>query len=125
MSRYLKEVIDLHVLIETLFANAEGTAAALVERFHSDFTLITPGGAQVGLGEVSSLFAQRAGSQPGLSIEVSGLETITQWPEGAVVRYHETHHLPGQPAKTRVSTAVFSVEAGRPLWRHLQETWAA
>ncbi|WEK28578.1 MAG: DUF4440 domain-containing protein [Candidatus Pseudomonas phytovorans] len=125
MNRYLKEVIDLHELIEALFANGEGAVAAMVERFHSDFTMVTPGGAQVGLREISSLFTQRAGAQPGLSIEVFGLETIAQWPEGAVVQYCETHHLPGQQAKTRISTAVFSVEGGRPLWRHLQETWAA
>ncbi|MBK4993315.1 hypothetical protein IAE39_001489 [Pseudomonas sp. S37] len=125
MDRYLKEVIDLHVLIEAQFARAQGTVAAMVERFHRDFTMVTPGGAQIGLGEVASLFAQRAGAQPGLSIELNGLETIAQWPEGAVVRYRETHHLPGQQAKTRLSTAVFTVEGGRPLWRHLQETWAA
>ena len=125
MDRYLKEVIDLHVLIEAQFARAQGTVAAMVERFHRDFTMVTPGGAQIGLGEVASLFAQRAGAQPGLSIELNGLETIAQWPAGAVVRYRETHHLPGQQAKTRLSTAVFTVEGGRPLWRHLQETWAA
>ena len=125
MNRYLKEVVDLHVLIEALFSGAQGTVAAMLERFHGDFTMVTPGGAQLSLGDVASLFAQRAGAQPGLSIELCGLETIAQWPEGAVVRYRETHHLPGQPAKTRVSTAVFSDEGGRPLWRHLQETWAA
>ncbi|MFK0094688.1 DUF4440 domain-containing protein [Pseudomonas sp. NPDC090592] len=97
----------------------------MLERFHGDFTMVTPGGAQIGLDDVASLFAQRAGAQPGLSIELCGLETIAQWPVGAVVRYRETHHLPGQPSKTRVSTAVFSDEDGRPLWRHLQETWAA
>ncbi|MFJ4387430.1 nuclear transport factor 2 family protein [Pseudomonas sp. NPDC089408] len=125
MDRYLKEVIDLHVLIETLFARAEGTVAAMLERFHRDFKMVTPGGAQIGLAEVASLFAQRTGAQPGLSIELNGLETLAQWPESAVVRYCETHHLPGQQAKTRLSTAVFTVEGGRPLWRHLQETWAA
>ena len=125
MNRYLKEVIDLHVLIEVLFARGEGSVAAMVERFHADFSMVTPAGAQVGLGDVSSLFAQRAGSQPGLSIEVTELETIAQWPEGAVVCYRETHHLPGQNAKTRISTALFSAVGGRVLWRHLQETWAA
>ena len=125
MNRYLKEVIDLHVLIEALFARGEGSVAAMVERFHADFAMVTPAGAQVGLGDVSSLCARRAGSQPGLSIEVAELKTIAQWSEGAVVCYRETHHLPGQKAKARISTALLSAEGGRVLWRHLQETWAA
>ncbi|MDP9524082.1 DUF4440 domain-containing protein [Pseudomonas putida] len=125
MNRYLKEVIDLHLLIEALFARGEGSVAAMVDRFHADFAMVTPAGAEVGLGDVSTLFAHRAGSQPGLSIEVAELETIAQWPEGAVVCYRETHHLPGQKTKTRISTALFSAGGERVLWRHLQETWAA
>ena len=39
MNRYLKEVIDLHVLIEVLFARGEGSVAAMVERFHADFSI--------------------------------------------------------------------------------------
>ncbi|OUM22651.1 hypothetical protein [Pseudomonas putida] len=125
MNPYLQEVVDLHVLIEALFARGEGAVESMVERFHPEFSMVTPNGLQVSLKDVATLFAQRAGSQPGLAIELIGLESLAQWPEGALIRYQETHRLPGQSAKTRISTALFSVQGGRILWRHLHETWAA
>lgn len=125
MNPYLQEVIDLHVLIEALFAKGEGQVEAMTGRFTEDFSMITPSGMQVGLQEVATLFAKRAGGQPGLTIELTELETLAQWPEGAVIRYQETHRLPGQAAKTRLSTALFSLRSDRVLWRHLHETWAA
>ncbi|MFJ4443503.1 DUF4440 domain-containing protein [Pseudomonas sp. NPDC089422] len=125
MNPYLQEVIDLHVLIEALFARGEGQVEAMIERFTPDFSMITPTGVQVCLQDVATLFATRAGSQPGLTIELTGLETLAQWPQGAVVRYRETHRQPSQDAKTRISTAVLSPQGDRVLWRHLHETWAA
>ncbi|WP_426808176.1 DUF4440 domain-containing protein [Pseudomonas sp. WOUb67] len=125
MNPYLQEVVDLHVLIEALFARGEGKVEAMIERFHPEFSMVTPNGLQVSLKDVATLFAQRAGSQPGLAIELIGMESLAQWPEGALIRYQETHRLPGQNAKTRISTALFSVQGGRILWRHLHETWAA
>jgi len=125
MNPYLQEVIDLHELIEALFARGEGQVEAMVERFTQDFSMVTPTGLQVGLQDVANLFATRAGGQPGLSIELTELEILAQWPEGAVIRYQETHRLPGQDPKTRISTAVFSLRGDRALWRHLHETWAA
>lgn len=124
MNPYLQEVIDLHELIEALFARGEGQVEAMIERFTPDFSMITPTGLQVCLQDVASLFAKRAGGQPGLTIELTALETLTQWPQGALIRYRETHRLPGQDATTRISTALFSLQRERPLWRHLHETWA-
>jgi len=109
MNPYLKEVIDLHVLIEALFARREGQVEAMIERFTQDFSMITPTGFQVCLQDVATLFATRADGQRGLTIELTELETLAQWPEGAVIRYQETHRLLGQDAKIRISTAVFSL----------------
>lgn len=124
MNPYLQEVVDLHVLIEALFAKGQGKVESMIERFHPEFSMVTPNGLQVRLKDVAALFAQRAGSQPGLAIELAGLESLALWPEGALIRYRETHRLPGQNAKTRISTALFGAERGRILWRHLHETWA-
>lgn len=124
MNPYFQEVIDLHVLIEALFARGEGQVEAMIERFTADFSMITPTGLQVSLQDVATLFATRAGGQPGLTIELTEMEALARWPEGAAVRYRETHRLPGQDAKTRISTALFSLQDGRVLWRHLHETWA-
>jgi len=75
----------------------------------------TPTGIQINLRDVATLFAQRSGGQPGLTIGLSELE-------GVVIRYHETHRLPSQDAKTRISTALFSLQGNRVLWRHLHKT---
>ncbi|MDR6714905.1 hypothetical protein J2W83_004542 [Pseudomonas hunanensis] len=125
MNPYLQEVIDLHVMIEALFAKGDAQVEAMLERFHPDFSMITPTGVQVSLQEVATLFTQRSGSQPGLIVEVTEMETLAQWQEGAVIRYRETHYLPAQDAKTRISTALLSHQGERVLWRHLHETWAA
>jgi len=125
MNPYLQEVIDLHEQIEALFSAGEAQVEAMVERFHPDFSMITPSGIEVGLQDVAALFAQRAGSQPGLSIELTELQALAQWPDGALIRYRETHRLPAQGATTRISTALFSLQGDQVLWRHLHETWAA
>ncbi|MEE1924704.1 DUF4440 domain-containing protein [Pseudomonas sp. 148P] len=125
MNGYMQEVIDLHILIEATFSKGESQIETMLERFHPDFSMITPTGRQVPLEEVAALFNQRAGSQPGLTIEVSDMETLAEWPEGAVIRYQETHRIPEQSEKQRISTALFSLEGEHVLWRHLHETWAA
>jgi len=125
MNPYLQEVIDLHEQIEALLRAGEAQVEAMVERFHPDFSMITPSGVEVGLQDVAVLFAQRAGSQPGLSIELTELQALAQWPDGALIRYRETHRLPGQDATTRISTALFSLQGDQVLWLHLHETWAA
>ncbi|MBA1191010.1 hypothetical protein G7Z99_18470 [Pseudomonas entomophila] len=125
MNPYLEEVIDLHVAIEALFARGEGQIESMVARFHPAFSMITPTGLQVDLQAVEQLFTQRSGTQPGLTIELTDLVILAQGPDGAMVCYRETHRLPAQAAKTRISTALFSFQEGRVLWRHLHETWAA
>lgn len=125
MNGYMQEVIDLHILIEATFAKGERRTEAMLQRFHPDFSMITPAGVQVSLEQLAALFNQRAGSQPGLTIEVSDMETLAEWPEGAVIRYQETHQIPEQSEKKRISTALFSLEGERVLWRHLHETWTA
>lgn len=124
MNSYMQEVIDLHILIEATFAKGEDQIEAMLKRFHPDFSMITPTGVQVSLEEVAALFSQRTGSQPGLTIEVSDMETLVTWPEGAMIRYQETHRTPENSEKKRISTALFRLEGERVLWRHLHETWA-
>lgn len=86
--------------------------------------MITPDGLQVSLQDVATLFTQRAGDQPGLTIELSEMETLAIWSGGAMIRYRETHRLPRQGAKARISTALFSLQIERILWRHLHEPWS-
>jgi hypothetical protein len=122
VSQYITEVIDLHILIEALFARGEGSSAALMEHFDPSFTMVTTGGVAIAVEQVATLFDGQIGKQPGLQIEVSEVETLAEWETGAVVAYRETHRTRGQPPRSRLSTALFTLESGKPLWRHLQET---
>ncbi|PVZ12654.1 MULTISPECIES: nuclear transport factor 2 family protein [unclassified Pseudomonas] len=122
MSQYLAEVIDLHILIEALFARGEGSSAALMEHFDPSFTMVTTAGAAISLDQVSALFHSQAAKQPGLQIEVSNVDILAEWKTGAVVSYRETHTTAGNPSRSRFSTALFSLVNGKAVWRHLQET---
>jgi len=122
---YLKEVIDLHVLIEALFARGEPRIESMLARFHPDFSMVTPTGLQIDRQAVEQLFTQRSKTQPGLTIELTDLRGLEQGADSATVLYRETHRLPAQAAKTRISTALLILQEGDVLWRHLHETWAA
>nr|WP_314482752.1 DUF4440 domain-containing protein [uncultured Pseudomonas sp.] len=124
MDKYLQEVIDLHALIEAWFARGEGAVEAMVERFQPEFTMVAPSGQQVDLQAVEQLFEHKAGSQPGLVIELRELETLHQWAEGAMVRYREIHCVNGSDETVRVSTALLLQVEDQVKWRHLHETWA-
>lgn len=124
MNPYLKEVIDLHVLIEALFARGEPRIESMLARFHPDFSMVTPTGLQIDRQAVEQLFRQRSKTQPDLTIELTDLRVLDQGPDNATVLYRETHQLPGQAAKTRISTALLILQEEEVLWRHLHETWA-
>ena len=124
MNSYLQEVVDLHQLIEARFARGEGSVDTMMQRFVPSFSMVSPAGLQFGLQDVEQLFERNTGSQPGLNIELTDLETLHQWADGALVRYREIHSAEGKDDTVRVSTALLVLEAGRVKWRHLHETWA-
>ncbi|RMW09874.1 hypothetical protein ALP03_00052 [Pseudomonas amygdali pv. tabaci] len=97
MSQYITEVIDLHILIEALFARAEGSSAALMQHFDSSFTMVTTTGFAISVEQVSALFNSQIDKQLGLQIEVSNVVLLAEWENGAAVSYCETHQAPGQP----------------------------
>ncbi|HAC69563.1 MAG TPA: hypothetical protein DCP19_17440 [Pseudomonas sp.] len=125
MTRYLDEVVDLHLLIEAFFSRGEGDVASLIERFHPDFSMITTTGNHIDLSHLAQMFGNRIGTQPGLTIELSEFKTLAEWGDGSLVGYRETHHVKGGDSRSRLSTALLLVREGRVLWRHLHETWSA
>ena len=122
MSQYITEVIDLHIQIEALFARGEGSSAELMKHFAPSFTMVTTAGVAISVEQVATLFDSQAGKRPGLQVEVSEVEIVAQWETGAVLAYRETHRTPGQPPRSRLSTALFDLQCEKPLWRHLHET---
>ena len=122
MNRYIREVVDAHVAIESWLGKGEGELAALLGRFHRDFSMVTPGGAKIDYAALSTLFRTQRDGRPGLVIETDECVVLQEGPDGATVLYRERQTLPEQGSSLRWSTAVFSLENGKPLWRHLHET---
>ncbi|AHM72283.1 nuclear transport factor 2 family protein [Yersinia hibernica] len=122
MNPFVNEVITAHVAIEHWLGKGEGDIQALLAHFAPTFSMVTIGGGKLGFAELSAFFqGQKAGKQ-GLKIELSHIETVAQWSEGAVISYSEKQSLPGQPATVRHSTVVFRLSDRGLLWQHLHET---
>lgn len=124
-SPFVDEVIDAHVAIEQwLGGHAPAEALApLLDRFSSGFSMIALSGASLNRAALDALFGQGHGKRPGLQITVDELNTIDEWPTGAVVGYREVQTDSAGNTTVRRSTAVFAREAdGRVVWRHLHET---
>lgn len=124
MNPYLNQVIELHTRIEALFSSGDISVATLLEHFHPDFSMVTADGDRITLLDVSHMFEQRKGSQPGLIIELTELEMLTESSDSALVCYREIHHLGKLEERPRHSTALFDMQSGLVLWRHLHETWS-
>lgn len=125
MPDYLKQVIDAHVAIQRLFSQGADTLDSLAERFDQDFTLITTAGTLLDRATVLSFLQAQVGARPGLLISISEAQRVTEWQDGAVVRYREVHTLPGGQAQGRYATVLFRQRDGRALWQHLHETSTA
>ncbi|MFF5393170.1 hypothetical protein ACFY5H_33450 [Streptomyces sp. NPDC013012] len=75
---------------------------AFLGAHHKSFVLVTTGGAILDLETLRESLRGAGGSQPGLSIQVEGVTTIT--PE--VYRFLERHIVDGSVVDMRVVTAV-------------------
>lgn len=122
MNPYLQEVLDAHVLIERWLSQGEGSAEALMTRFAAEFIMIPPGGEKMDYPTVSRFFHQAGASRPGLHIAVDQAKIISEWHDGAAVRYRESQTLADGSENVRWSTAIFQQAEGKMIWRHLQET---
>lgn len=124
MNRYITEVIDAHIAIESWLGKGEGNPQTLLSRFAADFSMIALNGSQLDRSALDVFFMAQKQARPGLRIVIESMDLIAEWPEGAVVKYCERQLLPGQNQTIRWSTAVFRLQEGRVHWRLLQETQA-
>lgn len=122
MNAYTTEIIEAHIAIESWLSEGKGDPEALLSRFDSTFTMVTPGGACLDNAALNHFFLAHRGARPGLKIEVENIETVAQWSDGAALRYQEKHTLPEQAETRRWSTVVFKRLGEKILWRHLHET---
>ncbi|WP_039057228.1 hypothetical protein [Enterobacter sp. Bisph1] len=117
MNVFIQEIVDAHIAIENWLGRGEGELASLMARFAADFSMIAPTGACLDYASLTGFFQAQRGSRPGLKIVVDDFVVLAQWDNGAVIRYRET-----QGENVRGSTAVFRLQEGQIVWRHLHET---
>jgi Uncharacterized protein conserved in bacteria len=122
MTRYEKEILDVHVALENWLGEGEGDLRALLARFRPDFLMIPPTGAHIDHAGLASFLESQRGSRPGLKIVVDELRTLQAWDKGAVLHYRETQTRPNLPANVRWSTAVLNEDGDNIAWRLLHET---
>ena len=123
MNIYLDEVLNAHTLIENWLGAGAGDLQDLLCRFSPRFSMITPAGSHMDHEALSRLFTAQRKGRPGLSIRIDSMVLLEEWSHGAVVTYRERQHSPQSEETVRWSTAVFVLENGRLVWRHLHETW--
>ncbi|WP_025112122.1 DUF4440 domain-containing protein [Pseudomonas sp. H1h] len=124
--QYFDEVIHAHEAIEQWFAVEQDSAELerLLSRFSADFSMVTPLGRVLDIGALRALFQAAGGKRTGFRIELSELRAIALHAHGATLSYREQQTDANGLHTDRRSTVVFEKsEAGRVLWRHLQETF--
>lgn len=122
MNRYINEVIDAHVAIETWLSRGEGEPESLLDRFSREYTMIALSGAKLDFATLSHFFTQQRASRPGLKIVVDQISILDEWDTGAVLLYREKQSRPDHEATTRWSTVVLRQQEGKLRWLHLHET---
>lgn len=119
---------DAHALIEQWIGQTDlppATLPRLLAHFADDFSMVTTDGQRLPDGALPGLFARLAGSRPGLRIRIDELAVLHADAGSAVLTYRESHTWHGGATVRRATASFIAAEDGRPLWRHLHETWVA
>ncbi|MGB8920961.1 MAG: DUF4440 domain-containing protein [Pseudomonas sp.] len=122
---YFDEVIHAHEAIERWFAVEQDEAALerLLTRFSPAFSMVSPLGRVLDFAALAALFRMAGGKKSGFRIELREMRGIALHEGGATLSYREQQTDASGLHTDRRSTVVFEKsEAGRVLWRHLQET---
>lgn len=117
-------VVILHQQIEALFRGDSSQFPGILRHFDSDFVMVTPGGKNLALQDVATLFEQLTGARQGITILLDHVHVISQSGDDVVIQYLERQILQGKESQ-RISVAVVNCATERPRWRYLQETMIA
>lgn len=108
-------------------SDVEGNKAAedaILEKFHPDFIMITPGGVAVNFEELSAWLPTVYGLKPDISVEVADIKAQYVQADSILMTYTEFQYREEGDNK-RIATAFFvRAENGQLKWHHLQETWS-
>lgn len=121
----LAEIDGLHRVLQRWFcAEGERDEAGVLAHFDPAYTMVTPTGKLLTMGNFRAALPGFWGSRPSLIMEISGEMLVHEGPGFAVMTYQERQHLAGA-VTNRFSTVLMLERHGAPVWRHLQETMIA
>ena len=92
-----------------------------------DFVYVRPSGVVSRREALAAEWKRGYASNPGLEITIADLELRHAGADSAVVSYIEIQRGAigvSDPDSRRLSTALFVIEEGRRVWKHVHETWA-
>jgi hypothetical protein len=120
----MTEVRSLHEAFEELFTGRNRDLGRCASALAMDFSMVAPDGSKLDRESVLGALSAAAAS-PDFRIRVKDLSPIWEAEDSVLLQYVEEQYREGGTTK-RLSTALFTAEAGAPcgvVWRYLQETW--
>jgi hypothetical protein len=120
----MREVRSLHAAFQDLFTGRSRDLDRCANAFARDFSMIAPDGSRLERKAVLAALGAAAAS-PDFRISIKDLRPIWEAEDSVLLQYVEEQYRDGRMTR-RLSTALFTAEAGAPcgvVWRYLQETW--
>ena len=120
----MTEVRSLHEAFEELFTGRSRDLGRCASALAMDFSMVAPDGSKLDREAVLGALSAAAAS-PDFRIRVKDLRPIWEAEDSILLQYVEEQYRDGRTTR-RLSTALFTAEAGAPcgvVWRYLQETW--
>ena len=120
----MTEVRSLHEVFEDLFTGRSRDLGRCARALAPDFSMVAPDGSKLDREAVLAALGVAA-SSPHFRISVKDLTPIWEVEDSVLLQYVEEQYRDGRTTR-RLSTALFTAEAGAPcgvVWRYLQETW--
>jgi hypothetical protein len=120
----MTEVRSLHEAFEELLTGRNRDLGRCASALAMDFSMVAPDGSKLDREAVLGALSAAAAS-PDFRIRVKDLSPIWEAEDSVLLQYVEEQYRDGRTTR-RLSTALFTAEAGAPcgvVWRYLQETW--
>ena len=123
-----REVVDLHEFFVRWYAGRAYPAElpAVLDRFHPDFLYVFPAGARSTFADLEAMLRTSHGVNPRFGIEVQRfsfqhLGDHHIW--GVTYEEYQWGARNSTSENGRISSAVFDLGGGTPVWLRLHETW--
>jgi hypothetical protein len=119
----MTEVRSLHKAFEDLFTGRSRDLSRCTRALATDFSMVAPDGSRRDRNGVLAALSVAVSAE--FRISIKDLTPIWEAEDSVLLQYVEEQYRDGTTTR-RLSTALFTAEAGAPcgvVWRYLQETW--